>query len=447
MNNLTDKELTFGNLNDLKFAFENGILDLDRVHELIMTSKRERVKALHPYSITPPSKAGDRWRTNYTDRNGKRTTFRAPTEDELLDKLIPLYLAEEDFENKTFQALYDEWILYKEQVTASPNTILRHKQHFRKYFTSSKLIGSKLCQLNEILLETECNRIVKEFCLSNKEWVNVKTILNGMFDYARRMKYLTENPMGNIKIHVKFRQVIKKTGKTQTYNTEELKAINEYLDEQYAATGDVSFMAVRMNFLMGLRVGELVALKWSDVDDIQLHVVREEIRDQTTNSVSVEEHTKTHTDRYVYLIPDALNILNSLPREGEYIFMRDGERLTARQINYVLEKYAKKLGVHTKSSHKLRKTFASMCSANGVPIDFIREQLGHSSLSTTYGYIYNPLTEKETYDAMTRALGSDTEPEPAPSGSMEKVIHFADFHKESALSPKHTHLSPKFIAK
>ena len=32
-----------------------------------------------------------------------------------------------------------------------------------------------------------------------------------------------------------------------------------------------------------------------------------------------------------------------------------------------------------------------MCNAKGVPIDFIREQLGHSSLSTTYGYIYNPL--------------------------------------------------------
>ena len=88
-----------------------------------------------------------------------------------------------------------------------------------------------------------------------------------------------------------------------------------------------------------------------------------------------------------------------------------------------------------------------MCSASGVPIDFIREQLGHSSLSTTYGYIYNPLTEQETYDAMTRALGSATGPEPAPSESMEKVINFADFHRESALSPNFPHLSPKFITK
>ena len=42
-----------------------------------------------------------------------------------------------------------------------------------------------------------------------------------------------------------------------------------------------------------------------------------------------------------------------------------------------------------------------MCNANGVPIDFIREQLGHASLSTTYGYIYNPLTEAESYKMLT----------------------------------------------
>ena len=84
--------------------------------------------------------------------------------------------------------------------------------------------------------------------------------------------------------------------------------------------------------------------------------------------------------------------------------MRDGERITSRQINYVLEKYAERNGVRTKSSHKMRKTYASKLNANGVPLDCIREQLGHSNLQTTLGYIYNPLTEKETYDLITKAL-------------------------------------------
>jgi len=190
------------------------------------------------------------------------------------------------------------------------------------------------------------------------------------------------------------RQVVKKTDKTQTYNTEELENLNIYLDEMYEQTGNVACIAVKMNFFMGLRVGEQVALKWEDIcEGNQIHIVREEVRDQVANEVTVADHTNTHTDRFVYLIPDALEILEKLPRAGEYILMRDGKRLTSRQINYVLEKYAERFDLQVKSSHKLRKTYASMCNANGVPIDFIREQLGHASLSTTYGYIYNPLTE------------------------------------------------------
>ena len=428
----------------LRYAFENGILDMDRVHEMCMASKRERAKALHKYSITPPSKAGDRWRTNYTDKDGKRKTLRAPTEEELLNKLASLYLENENLEKKTFHELFEEWILYKEQVTGSYNTILRHRQHYKKYLATSKLDGMKILKISELLLETESNRIVKEFALTNKEWVNVKTILNGMYDFGRRMHYFNENPVGNIRITVKYRQVIKKTGRTQTYNTEELAAINSYLDERYNETGDVAYMAVRVNFMMGLRVGELVALKWTDIEGIQIHVVREEVRDQRDNSVMVAEHTKTNTDRFVYLIPEALEILDKLPREGEYIFMRNGNRLTSRQINYVLEKFAERTGIKTKSSHKLRKTYASMCNAMGVPMDFIREQLGHTSLSTTYGYIYNPLTEKESYEALTRALSTkhDTDTDPA-----ENIVDFAAKQQKINLSPTCPHLSPKFQAK
>ena len=85
------------------------------------------------------------------------------------------------------------------------------------------------------------------------------------------------------------------------------------------------------------------------------------------------------------------------------VFMSSEYKLS-RQINYVLEKYAERTKQKTKSSHKMRKTYASMLNANGVPIDAIREQLGHSNLSTTYGYIYNPLTEAETYDLIASAL-------------------------------------------
>lgn len=282
---------------------------------------------------------------------------------------------------------------------------MRHRQHYAKYFENSVLHKKKLSQIDELLLEQECNRIVKEFNLSFKEWTNVKTILKGMYEYAVRKPYISTKLMEKVKIHIKFRQVVKKTGKTETYNTEELQTLNKYLDDMYANTNDAVFLAVKINFLLGLRVGELVTLKWDNFsDDKHLHIVREEIRDQTINQYHVVDHTKTHTDRFVILIPKAKELLAKIEPQGEYLFMRNGKRLTSRQVAYVLEKYAERQGVRTKSTHKMRKTYASNLNAASVPLDCIREQLGHSNLQTTLTYIFNPLTEKETYDMISNAL-------------------------------------------
>ena len=67
--------------------------------------------------------------------------------------------------------------------------------------------------------------------------------------------------MARVKISVKFRQVKHKTGKTETFNTEELNDLTEYLEKRFEETGNVLFLAVELNFYLGLRVGELVALK------------------------------------------------------------------------------------------------------------------------------------------------------------------------------------------
>ncbi len=116
--------------------------------------------------------------------------------------------------------------------------------------------------------------------------------------------------------------------------------------------------------------------------------------------------------------------------------------MTSRQVNYVLEKYAQRRGVQTKSSHKMRKTYASMCNANGVPVDFIREQLGHASLATTYGYIYNPLTEAESYKILTDALSR--KPAVPAEPVAENVVSLTAFRDKRSAVPKLSSSVPKF---
>ena len=248
--------------------------------------------------------------------------------------------------------------------------------------------------------------------MSNKQWGNVKTIIKGSFEYALDKGYIQNNPFTDIKITVKFKQQRKKPASDEVFNSAERMTLIKYLDKQYSQTHDLSFLAIKLNFYLGLRVSELSSLKWKDIQDNNtIHIEREEIRDEAAKKIMVVNHTKTNSDRYVKLVPIALGIIDLVKKSGiiplpeEYIFKRDGERITSRQLQYVLAKYSERTGVpRNKSSHKIRKTYASNLNAAGVPLDEIRTQLGHTLETTTLGYLFNPLTEEETYQRISEAL-------------------------------------------
>lgn len=394
-------------LKALQEAIACGIIDEDVLQQQLIMKQKESMLKKHPYAIALLSTG--RWQTYFPDPvSGKRKELKASSKEKLVDKLYALYQEAKNLDKLTMTQLYEEWLEYKTSITESPNTVKRHKQHFRKYFEQTKLFQMPVVKVDRLMLQSFCNQLVKDNNLSSKEWTNIKTILKGMFEYAFDKEFIETNPMERVKITVKFRQIQRKTGKTETFNTEEQRALNAYLDKMFSETNDLVYLAVRLNFYLGLRVAELVTLRAEDrVDLSHLHIQREEVRNQETNEVSVVEHTKTNTDRFVPLIPKAIVLLDKVMEHCSgkgYLFTRNGERITARQIAYVLEKYAERNNRPKKSTHKVRKTYASNLNANGVPIDEIRELLGHSNLQTTLSYVYNPLTEQETYERIKKAL-------------------------------------------
>lgn len=389
--------------NELTEAIELGIIDMSAVHHSIMMNRKQQVLKMHKYKISLGSDG--RYQTMFVDTvTGKRKNIKGRSEDEILTKLVDLYYQTSYIDKLTFRDVYEQWLEHKKLTTSSVNTIVRHKQHYDRYFVSSKLDSMKFKKIDSIFLAEQCCQIIKSYNMSNKEWQNVKTILNGMYEYATAKKYIQSNIMHDVKITVKFRQVVKKSYKTEVFNNKEIEELNAYLDAMISETQDASFYAVRLNLLCGLRVGELTALKWSDIENMKLHVIREEVRNQETNTYAIEEHTKTHEDRYVTLVPKAIELLSKIQHQGEYVFMRDSERLTSRQIQYVLEKYAERNNKIVKRSHKMRKTYASRLANANVSLDCIRENMGHSNLQTTLSYVYNTATDEETYNLMSKAL-------------------------------------------
>lgn len=396
---------------ELKELLQYGILDEEDIRQKLRMKKLERILLIHPHPITQLSNG--RWQTYYDDpEKGKRIEIKRASREKILDKLYTIYYGDCDGPpgssdvTPTISHLFDEWIEYKKAITNSENTITRYHQLYMKYLCNKPITLRNIRDITKLELNSFCNDLVKSNSLSLKGWMNIKTILNGIFGYAMDKEILTTNPLDRVKITVKYRQVNRKIDGSQCFDTTEIEKLRKYMMAKYHETDDVVYIAPLLQLLTGLRVGELVTLKWEDVsyEKHLLHVVREESRIRETNECIVVNHTKGNQDRFVCLVPQAEKYLRMMPRDSAYIFSRDSERLTARQVTWVYEHYSKDTGNKMKRSHKARKTYASVLYQAGVPIEKIREQLGHKDLVTTWDYIFNPLPEGETYARIVEAL-------------------------------------------
>lgn len=349
--------------------------------ELKNNMKISLIKEVHKYSIKHLEKC-DRWNTYVKTATGRKE-IKAKTEQELYEKLWEWY----GFTGITLYSLFFEWFSYKRDLTSSENTMDRYKQYFYKYLESSPLIHKTIQKITDLELEKECNRLVTSFSLSYKAWQNLKTILGGMYAYAVRKHYITADLMKDVEIKVRYRQVCKKDASTEVYSDSEFRTQRRYLYYRFWAKRDPVFAAILFQSCTGLRIGELAALRWSDIRGNKLHVHSEEVYERQHGDLKrmyhIVPHTKTYADREIYLSKEARAVLGYLDDSTEFVFSRPSTgRVTSRQITYQLEHYAEKYGFTVKRSHKLRKTFATRLAAQKVELETIRKILGHQDLKT-----------------------------------------------------------------
>ncbi|MBI4674459.1 MAG: tyrosine-type recombinase/integrase [Chloroflexi bacterium] len=130
----------------------------------------------------------------------------------------------------------------------------------------------------------------------------------------------------------------------------------------------------------GLRVGEVVRLKVSDIDSKRM-----------TIRVTAGKGAK---DRDTLLSVTALEVLREYAREfkpKDWLFPGDvpGDHLSERSAQHVFEDAKKKAGIRKPATfHTLRHSFATHLLEDGVDMRYIQELLGHGSIETTERYTH-----------------------------------------------------------
>ncbi len=93
-------------------------------------------------------------------------------------------------------------------------------------------------------------------------------------------------------------------------------------------------------------------------------------------------------------------------KDDDFVFCDSDGRTKIREIDNRIHKLCTKTGIDVKSAHDIRRTVASKMHKNVIPLEMIRQSLGHSTLDTTIGYIYNNNTKEETSRLIQNTLST-----------------------------------------
>ena len=404
--NLSKQEKVNALLNELSCSN----IDLDEVLDNIDIMTNKKILEWHPYAVTE-NKDG-RFSTYVADStkpNNRRKIVKASKE--LLEKeIIKFYREREKEKSKEkicLKTFYAEWLDFKALHTNSSRYIKTIDELWKRYYAHDGIIEIPFSRPDKYTLDKWAHSLIKNNCMTKKQYYNMAVIMRQSLELAVEKNIIPENPFSKVKIDTKlFTPVKKKSDETQVYLLDEQPLIEREAYADFERNNMSASLAIPFAFQTGLRISEIVALKWTDINEEKencIHIQRMETKEfeklpdgsWSKEKPVIIERTKSYAgNRNVYLTSTARKILNQARvhnaengyGSSEYIFLNHGERLTARYLNTILRRCCMNAGISEKGMHKIRKTYISTLIDNeDININFIREQVGHTDERTTYG--------------------------------------------------------------
>ena len=269
------------------------------------------------------------------------------------------------------------------------STYIKYDTVYRTHLAG--IVGS--CRLSAGTARELGERIFDHLCragLSESMGKSVVCVANQILSFANR-RYLTGLPLLE-RAPSKMRK-----RSLETFSRAEQAAL---LDCIYGRL-DSSRTAVLLCLHAGLRLGELCALRWADIDlqdktlTVNRTVQRVAAPDQRRSTVLLETDPKSESSRRtIPLTEELLGLLSRLKGEKPYVF--GGERpLEPRTMQYRFKKLLEEAGIQGRSFHALRHTFATNCVENGMDVKALSELLGHSDVKITLNHYVHPTMESK----------------------------------------------------
>lgn len=311
--------------------------------------------------------------------------------EQLLDNKIKNIINLTTNENITFEKLINDYLVaHKKDV--KPSTYCRDECHCKIFL---KLIGKDVLinnlsarYIREKLDSTEKSNVTK-----NEYLKHLKSVIRWGFqnDYINDISYLEKIPS--------YKDPDKKFRTQDKYleNDEINKLLNDIRKSKCQQWIDLTEFLL----LSGLRIGEAIALKKTDIDKTVIHI------NKTCNLQTYDISTpKTYcSDRDIFIQDELMVKLNEIRSHNSsskissiLLFSENGNYINYNNYRIFLRKHSKKVLGKVITPHALRHTHASMLLSKGISIESISRRLGHTDIATTrkhYIHILEELKEHE----------------------------------------------------
>ena len=310
------------------------------------------------------------------------------------------------FQNPTFEEIAYLWLeSYKTTVKASTFGLTENKlkQLIKDHFEGMKIkkISVPYCQKVVIALS-------EKYIL----YTHYLSVIERIFKYAVLIDIVPTNPFDKV-----IRPKSKPVSKRDNYLSKE--ELNDFLELARNASLTYFWPLVHLLSYTGLREGEALALKWSDIDleNKRISIAKTVAR---IHGKQIIQSPKTKTSIRTVLIDNmTLSILKKWKKDQIKIYFKNGKHFegddnfvfTNESADWVqtqnFTRYFKRFiqdhGLKAITPHGLRHTHASLLFAAKVDPKSISDRLGHSSVKITLD-LYTHIADEQRTDAIDKLI-------------------------------------------
>lgn len=294
----------------------------------------------------------------------------------------------------TFNTVIEQWLAGK-QPELSATSYNKYEQlyrnHIEPFFTGIECAQLSDHTLMEFYQQVTGYDITEPEHLSTGNMRTIFMILNNSLKLAYDKQYISEC------------LYLKPSLKKEKHIVKTLSSANQKtLEAHIFANRNLNSLAILLALYSGIRLGELCALRWRDVDLINasLHIT------STAQRIKVRNDKKYSGTRLVVLPPKSSTSYRLIPipefvveymksfyieaKKDYYIFSDSPQKpLEPRTLQYAYREILESNGISYLNFHCLRHTFATRCIMLGWDIKTLSEVLGHSDINVTMEYYFH----------------------------------------------------------